>query len=313
MMEVFDLHADIGFDVMQKRRQGKTDILKNYHIDKWKNGGIMFVSMASNFEGNETWEDMQTMILSLKEEIAACDMVDLVLTRDDLLNDNGHIKAVLSVEGMCGIRHDVSTKVEWLYQQGVRIASLCWNDENALASGVRGNEEHGLSALGRIVIEKMMDLHMAIDVSHANEKTFWDIMDYKEAIVLDTHANVRNLCDHPRNLWDAQIQAVVKHQGLLGVVSAPNFVSVDKQHQDIPHMVEHIEYLAQFAGLENIALGMDYMDFYPDCEDYHVKDLKDASYTQNLLQALLAKGWPTQDVMAVACGNAIRFLFELLE
>lgn len=312
MNEVFDLHADIGYDVMQKRRQNESDILNRYHVEKLKKGNISFICMASNFEGHESWADMQEMILALKEEIAMCEMVDLILTKDDLLCDNGHIKAVLSIEGMCGIRDDVEHKIEWLYQQGVKIASLCWNDENALASGVGGNPEHGLSELGKQAIQKMKACHMAVDVSHANEKTFWDIMDIKDVKVMATHSNARTLCDHKRNLWDEQIDAIHERHGIIGIVSAPGFVSRDKEKQDIAHMVQHIRYMCERIGKENVAFGLDYMDFYEGYDDVHVKELNDASYTQNLITTMRACGMSEQEIAMISCGNAIRFLFDLL-
>lgn len=312
MIEVFDLHADIGFDVMQKRKKGMRHILQKYHIEKLRKGGISFVCMASNFEGSESWSDMQAMILALKDEIHQCEEVDLVVTKDDLLRDNGHIKAILTVEGMCGIKDDAEAKIEWLYQQGVRIASLCWNDENALASGVRGNPEHGLHDMGKKVIEKMIALKMGIDVSHANEKTFWDIMEYENAFVMATHSNARRLCDHARNLWDEQIQAVKEHQGIIGIVSAPPFVATQKAEQDIAHMVAHIQYIIGQIGIEHVALGLDYMDFYPSCEELHIAQLNDASYTQKLVEGMLQAGMDEQSVRMITLGNALRMMMELL-
>lgn len=66
-------------------------------------------------------------------------------------------------------------KIEWLYAQGVRIASFCWNEENLLATGVKGNPEHTYP-LGEEALQAMIDCNMLVDVSHANERTFWDIM-----------------------------------------------------------------------------------------------------------------------------------------
>ena len=67
-MKLVDLHADIGYDVLQKKKEGYRDILKKFHVPKWQAGGIDTVCMASFFDGHETWEDMQEMILALKEE-----------------------------------------------------------------------------------------------------------------------------------------------------------------------------------------------------------------------------------------------------
>ena len=95
-MKLFDLHADIGYDVMQKKHT-ETDILNRFHLQKFLEGEVSYIGMASFFEGSETWDYMQDMVLSLKKEIEHCEMIDLVLCGEDL-TENGHIKAILTVE-----------------------------------------------------------------------------------------------------------------------------------------------------------------------------------------------------------------------
>ena len=34
---------------------------------------------------------------------------------------------------LAAIKENPEEKIEWLYQHHVRMGSLCWNDENALA------------------------------------------------------------------------------------------------------------------------------------------------------------------------------------
>lgn len=312
-MKIFDLHADIGYDVMQKRAQGETEILNKYHLAKFRQGDVQYVNMASYFEGSEDWSAMQKMILSLKEEIACCEEIDLVLCSEDLMRENGHIKAILSVEGMCGIREQVEDKITWLYEQGVRIGSFCWNDENALATGVRGKAERGLTAMGKTALHTMRELHMMVDISHANEKTFWDIVEADDGMLMATHSNARALCDHPRNLWDQQVQAIKEHGGYLGVVSAPVFVSTQKEQQDIPHLIEHITYLCQLLGDKQVMLGFDFMDYYQGYENFHTHDLPDTSYAQNIVKELRKQGRDEDWIADICYRNAVSMIQKLLE
>lgn len=306
-MKLFDLHADIGYDVIQKKRHQIHHIIRDQHIQKFHKGQLAYVCMASFFDGHESWSDMQEMVLSLKADIAMCDEVDLVLDADTLLNDNGHCKAILTVEGMCGIQDHPQDCIQWLYDEGVRIASFCWNDENALATGVRGNQQRGLTEMGRLALEKMISLGMVVDVSHANEKTFWDIMAYKDTLVIATHSNVRDLCDHPRNLWKAQIQAIIDRHGIIGAVSAPGFVSPHKSEQDIKHLVEHIAYV-QKMDAHAPALGFDFMDFYED-EDYGItQGLHNAKDAQNIVEGLQAFGFSHEEQSDIAYQNALQYL-----
>ena len=105
-MRLFDLHADIGYDIIQKKKQKITkDVITNYHVEKFHKGEIAFICMASFFDGKETWDEMKDMISSTRKEIDACDVVDLVLTREDLEKDTGNVKAIMSVEGMLSLIH----------------------------------------------------------------------------------------------------------------------------------------------------------------------------------------------------------------
>ena len=216
------------------------------------------------------------------------------------MKENGHIKAILTVEGMCGIKEHAREKIEWLYAQGVRIASFCWNEENLLATGVKGNPEHGLHPLGEEALQAMIDCNMLVDVSHANERTFWDIMAHPSARVIATHSNARALCDHPRNLWDDQLQAIAQRGGIIGMNSAPAFVHACPEKRDIPHLVAHMQYIKQLTGIEALALGLDYMDFYEGCEELHTKHLEDCSKSQRLIEEMRNQNFSEEEVRQIA-------------
>lgn len=309
-MKIFDLHADIGYDVMQKKKLGNK-IVEMYHVPKFNKGEVTYVGMASYFEGEESWDDMKEMVISLKEDLTLCKSVDIVESLNDL-KENDHIKAFLTIEGMCGIKDNPEEKINWLYQQGMRIGSLCWNEENELAAGAKANMEVGLKPLGKRVIEEMIRLGMLIDVSHANEKTFYDIIEYKKAFVIATHSNARALCDHPRNLTDEQIIAIAKRNGLIGINSAPVFVHPDKNKQDIPHLVKHMQYIKELVGIKYIALGMDFMDYFKGYETFHTKGLEDCTKMQKLIYEMEKQGFTEDEIKAIAYKNALRKIKEVI-
>lgn len=310
-MKLFDLHADIGYSVMQERRRGNHDTIQQIHLPKRKLGEFEWVCMASYFEGNETWQDMQEMVLALKEDIATCEEVVLVHDAKDL--DKHGMKAILTIEGMCGISSDVAQRIDWLSEQGIKIASLTWNDENALATGARGNPKRGLSELGIQAIHQMEKRNMIIDVSHANETTFWDLMHHSDGAIIATHSNVRSLCDHVRNLKDEQLLAIAKRGGLIGVVTAGFFVSKQRMDQDIQHLIQHIGYLKDLVGIDAIALGLDYMDDFEHCSEDMLTDLSHPSDSQKLIEALRTNGFQEQEIRKIAYENAVNFMKRHLD
>lgn len=305
-MKIVDLHADIGYDVWHKRKAGEKNVLKTYHVPKWKKGNFDTVCMASFFDGHESWEEMKEMIITLKEEIATCDDIQLVSSKEDF--DVPKIKAVLTVEGMCGIQENEEDCIDWLHEQGVIIASLTWNDENYLATGVKGNATRGLSKAGLRAIKRMEAHHMIIDVSHANEKTFWDIIEHTNGMVIATHSNCKQLCNHARNLNDDQIKAIAKRGGIIGAVAAPWFVDERVENRDVAHLVMHQLYLKKCIGIQHIAFGFDFMDFFDDYDSSFVKGLEDASHAQNCIYELSQSKIIDEDLEKIAYKNAILIL-----
>lgn len=311
-MRIFDLHADIGWDIQRKNKQGNDAALAKEHLPKLKAGEVMGVCIASFFDGSEDWKQMQAMVETSRRQIMALlPAVTWVKSKADLEED-GKLKLVMSVEGMCGIVDDVEAKIQWLYDQGVRVASLCWNEQNALANGVKGDVCQGLSASGKLVIKKMEELGMVIDVSHANEKTFWDIVAITEGPIIATHSNARKLCAHDRNLTDQQLKAIKAKGGIVGLNAARHFISEKADEQDAAHLGAHGRYIAGLIGVEHVALGFDFMDFIPDHDNAMGKSLANAACAQNLIAALKAQGLDEKQCQMIAYDNAIDLLRRIL-
>lgn len=304
-MKLFDLHADIGYDVMAKRALKEVDILTKYHMPKRIEGGFSWVCMASYFEGSEDWMYMQQMVVALKEEIKKCKDIVLVNTQDDLLHEKDKLHAILTIEGMCGIREDVCAKIDWLYEQGIKIASLTWNDENTLATGARGNPKRGLSDAGIQAVQRMEKHGMIIDVSHANEQTFWDIMKHTTGQVIATHSNARALCDHVRNLKDEQLLAIAQRGGIVGMVTAGFFVAKERKEQDVSHLVSHMHYLKNLIGIDHIALGLDFMDDFENSEEDMLIDLNKPNGAQKIVAEMRKQGFQETEIEKICYQNAL--------
>lgn len=312
-MRIFDLHADIGWDILDKVTKGAKNVLRNDHLPKLAKGEIDTVCVASFFDGKENWEQMQAMVEATNKEISNVqDQITWVKMAKDL-DDDSKPKLIMSVEEMCGINDDVENKIQWLYDQGVRVASLCWNEENALASGVKGNVCHGLSSKGQAVISKMDELGMVIDVSHTNENTFWDIVKYAKGPIIATHSNARRLCGHDRNLTDQQLKAIKAKGGIVGLNAARHFISDHDDQQDVAHLGAHGRYIADLIGVEHLAIGFDFMDFLEEGDHSSMaRDLKDASKAQTLIQALQNVGFSEKECQMIAYDNAKSLLQRVL-
>ena len=264
------------------------------------------VCVACYFGNFESWEVMQECVMFARNQILNSD-VQFVLSKEDLNSDK--LKVMLTIEGMYGIQEDAASKIQWLYDQGVRIGSLCWNEENALATGVGGTVEHGITALGKEAILKMQELGMILDVSHLNDTSFFDVMKYDLPIIA-THSNARTLCLAKRNLSDEQLAVLKTRDTLVGLNAYGHFVSDDESLRDCKHLVDHAKYLESKLGLSSIACGFDFMDFY-DPNTFMLADMQNSSELEHF-ETALSVVYNKKDIQRIASLNTLDFLKKYL-
>jgi membrane dipeptidase len=193
-----------------------------------------------------------------------------------------------------------------LYKMGVRHAMLTWNEANHLATGVKGNPEHGLTPLGKKFIQYMNEHKMIIDVSHLNEKSFYDVLAEKPQILIASHSNAYALSDHPRNLKDDQLKALKEAGGLIGIVAARNFVSKDKEKQNIKGLVDQIDYIKEIMSIDNIMLGLDMMNFLSDFNNSNLDDLQSHADAPKIIDELRLRGYTEEDIEKICFKNYLK-------
>ena len=196
-MKIYDSHSDILDNLYSRLEEGVVDPFKEYHLDDLEKGnivgGIWVVYSSKDFDMMDAFPKALNAFEPYK------DKYDVIYGLEGLRN-------VPNLE-----------QFDKLYKMGVRHAMLTWNEANHLATGVKGNPEHGLTPLGKEFIKYMNDHQMIIDVSHLNEKSFYDVLNEKPKILIASHSNAFALSDHPRNLKDEQIKAIAAKKGLIGM------------------------------------------------------------------------------------------------
>lgn len=301
-MKFFNLHDDIGTDIFDHRHD-QPDRLDQYHYPKMKQGGIDTTAFVCCFASAETtWQDMMDQILYVNEKIAESQHFAFDYSKD--------IRVFIAVEGLCGIKDEVEEKIHWLYDHNVRMASLCWNDHNALACGAKSGNLP-LTPLGIACVKAMNDVHMAVDISHCCEWNSYDIQRISTTPILATHSNVRGLFNHYRQLSDPQIQMIMEKGGIIGCIPVRWFVTRDESLQTLDEFISVIDYLKERYGTSQIALGFDFMD-YMDDPTCMVKGLESVAHIQNLAKRLMERGYCEAETAAICFGNANRYMESYL-
>lgn len=222
----------------------------------------------------------------------------------DSLKD-GKIGAVLTIEGGEALQGEIST-LRMFFKLGVRSICLTWNNRNEIADGVSDSiTGGGLTPFGREVITEMNRLGMLIDLSHISEKGFWNVMELTASPVIVSHSNAKKICDHIRNLTDAQIEAVKLNGGVIGINFYPYFLSgTDKA--TLKDILMHIEHISGLIGTDYIGVGADFDGI--ECTPSDVRGVEDITKVFN---ELLKLNYTQQDVEKIAGLNFLRLLKKL--
>ena len=325
---VFDCHSDLFTDVTVKTLKGERNIIKNHHLKDLQQGGLIggiYVIWIDPPYDKSPEKRAKQIVESLTQEIKSnSDIINQVKDYSDFekgLKEN-KLNIMVGIEGLSHIGEDVD-KLHYFHDVvGARHASLTWNEQNALATGVGGDPTRGLTETGKKAVKKLEELKMLVDVSHANEKTFWDIMDVATGPVIASHSNAKHFSSHKRNLTDDQIKAIAQSGGIIGMNGYKEFVS-DKNPEtaSVKNLVDHIDYIADLVGIEHIACGFDYSGFIDadclsafscDTSNPNVEGLKVFTDTPNLIKELQNRGYSKDEIDAIGYKNAFRVIKQVI-
>jgi membrane dipeptidase len=154
--------------------------------------------------------------------------LSLVRSYQDLrgLRGTGKIGVLIGIEGGYAIENDLSL-LRSFYRSGVRLMTLThWTRTDwADASGDEVAQFGGLTPFGEQVVKEMNKLGMIIDVSHAHDDTFWDVLKVTEHPIVASHSCARALSEHHRNMSDEMLKALAENGGVIGINFAPGFLN----------------------------------------------------------------------------------------
>ena len=161
---------------------------------------------------------------------------------------------ILTVESGSALAGDLD-RVEVLARDGVRMLTLTWNGANELASG--NVTDRGLSPFGRDAISAMEELGILVDVSHLNDRSFWDVLEAAQKPFAASHSNARSVCGHPRNLTDDQIREMAARQCLIGLNYSVHFLQDGGGEVSLDQLCRHIDRFLELGAEHCLALGSD--------------------------------------------------------
>jgi membrane dipeptidase len=313
---VVDLHVDLSFEHMYRghpfaegtgqfraadlERAGVVGVVLPLYVPRWAS------------PSSPRLEDFESSYVKVFGALSTTSPFRL----PGCLPRNGGVRTWLSFEGIGPITKDRWSNAagypspESLFGWGARGLRVlgpvhAWKNELASSSGDAKDAGFGLTPRGRDLVRAAARLGIAVDVSHASDRAAREIIELSAESgvpAVATHSNARALADHPRNLADAELRAIAKTGGVVGVNFHSAFVT-RKPTATLADVVLQVKYLVKVMGPEHVAIGSDFEgEIQPPAE------LANVSGYQKLAGALLSAGVPESTVEAVFAKNALRIL-----
>jgi membrane dipeptidase len=252
------------------------------------------------------------------------------------------IAAVLAIEG--GHQIDDDLAVLRMYRRlGILSMTLTHFKANNWAdASTAPPAHHGLTDFGRQVVAEMNRIGMIIDVSHASDETFHDVLAVSKVPVIASHSSCRSLANARRNMSDDMMRALARNGGVVGInfygayVNAEDAKAADARaaqqnakepdltgaeldayaakdhiaesrmvqgHATIDDVVACIDHAVKVAGVDHVGIGGDF-----DGIEIVPRGLEDVSKMPAVTAALLRMGYAERDIRKIMGGNFLRVI-----
>ncbi len=370
-MLTVDTHCDTAFNLLRpnwdigerhdplKRESGKID------LPRMKEGGLdaeffaAFVGQGPRTpEGFAKARDSAARICDAVVKMTKdhADMIGLAAAPADAyrLKREGKLAAFMGLENGYPVGRDVSL-VEFFYNKGVRYITLCHSSDNDICDSSTDRREpadNGLSEFGRRVVAECNRLGMIVDVSHASDKSFYDILEASKAPIIASHSSARAVCDNPRNLSDDQLRALKKNGGVVQICFLGSYVKApapnperDKARKELeakygnlrdgggdpavrekamaefralaekyPQVLPTVKDLVDHIDHVRKTIGIDYVGIGTDFDGGGgVAGCNDVSGMIHVTEELMRRGYSDRDIAKIWGGNFMRVFAKVIE
>jgi membrane dipeptidase len=163
--------------------------------------------------------------------------------------------------------------------------------------------DQGLTAYGKDYVRRLNAHKILVDLAHISRSGFWDAVDAHERRTpfVVTHTGVSGVFAHWRNLDDAQLRAVAKSGGTVGIMYHSEYLGDPLFRGKLDTIVRHIEHVIDVAGEDHVSLGSDW-----DGSIVTPRDMKTCLELPKLTQAMLERRWSERRIKKVLGLNFLR-------
>ena len=352
---IADGHIDLPFRLNKEGLLFKKNInlnnetSGNFDIPKAKKGGLdcpfMAIYIPSEKLEDEAYSFANSLIDLVKNTIKYNDQLAPALSPTQVIKNfnNDKISLPMGIENGSAIGKNLKN-LNHFFNRGIRYVTLTHAKNNQICdSSYDINKKwNGLSDFGKLLINEMNNIGMMIDVSHASDKTFYDILQITNKPLIASHSSPRKLTpDFERNMSDNMIKSLAKNNGIIMINFGSSFINkksnilyakieelIEKWRLNNGYETKDIEVVKKreeliknknpYADLEDVLIAIDHVknlvgdDFIGFGSDFDglgdslPNGLKNVSYYPMIIEGLLNRGYTKESIEKICYKNLFR-------
>lgn len=302
-LSLFDLHCDTAYEAYRQRQELRCNSLAVSFegASRYRRYvQVMAIWTARALSDREGWCNYRKILSHLQNDSSLSDGT-ATLCRSIREDDDARIRLLLAVEDARILENQIA-RVDTLFADGVRILTPLWSGVSCI--GGAHDTSVGLTEFGKAALCKASHLGILLDVSHASECSFEQILEISAQSnrpALATHSNAYALTPVSRNLKDWQIEQLIRQDGLIGINLHVPFLTRKDGAATVADVLAHIEYFLERGAMRSLALGGDLDGSTPPC------DLDSIPKLYCLAETMQKKNYPNELIRAIFFDNAYRF------
>lgn len=303
---IIDCHTDLVLAYQELKSQLLKNTESQISIPTLQKGQVKLLFGGFSYDdllggSMKQFEDMYKIVNDFPETFQIVND----FTQVNKLLHSEKIGIILHLEGGKIIGTDLNKLIE-LHRRGLKSLGLTHNTKNNIGTGAAINSTDGLTKFGKEVIKKCNELKIIIDLSHLNEKGFYESLEISKYPPIVSHGNSYFITPHPRNFKDSQLREIKKLGSIVGLFLSGKYLNpnMDGTKASINDAIKHIEHMVKIMGIDHVAIGSDFGGITTGLP----KGLKNHKDLLTLFQKLMDKGYKKEDIEKIAFRNALRVL-----
>lgn len=343
-----------GFDF--SKRNDSTHRGSKIDLPRMTDGGLDAVFMAiflsqgeRTEEGNAKAKEKTLELFEIINKVVVqnSNKISIIKSSKEAYKNEklGKHSIFIGIENGYAIGNDISL-IKKFYDLGARYITLCHTKNNDICDSSTDEKEHnGLSDFGEKVIKEMNKVGMMIDVSHASDTSFYDIIELSKTPVIASHSCVKAICDNPRNISDDMLKKLAKNGGVIQICILSAYVKHPKPNPEREQAQAEVrkiyrgfqdlsdeemenarkdwyaiddKYPQKLATVKDVVdhidyvvklVGIDYVGIGTDFDGGGgVKGCIDASQMGNITLELVRRGYTKEQIEKIWGGNLLRVI-----